>query len=281
MPERKWEDPRTGEPLFLSYFTAKYTLPDTGVLLDFHEVNAAGSCQQTATYRWGFSFLLLFIVLVLFIAWIVGTYFLWLDTYLHSRLDIVKRDMGLYRAALDITSVLRGDLDKNIDSLTPNTVLYKDIKANKTAARISLQHLNDGLPSNTRMMDFLDWGRAGGYSRWTPRLTFAILLMLLITTPMMFLGPSILPGVMSAYTFLIIINLLVLGHGKRRGLRWLPASNSGISHHPLQSFEDHFPSDISPTPTSDTITVMDGSNDEMDISHVEQPSKTATSSTTL
>ena len=280
-PERQWEDPRTGERPFNNYYSAKYALPGTDVVLNLDEVNASGSCQQTATYKWGFSFLLLFIVLVLFIVWILGTYFLWLDAHLHSRLDMVKRDMGLYRAALDLASVIQSDLDKDIDPLTPNRVLDKNIKANKKAGRISLQHLNGGLPPNTRMMNFQHWARAGGCSRWTPRLTFAILLMLLITTPMMSLDPSILPGVMFAYTFLIIINLLVLGRGKRRGLRWRPASNSGISHHPLQSFEDHLPSDTSRTPTSETITVMNDSNYKTDTNHVEQPSKTATSSTTL
>ncbi len=189
--------------------------------------------------------------------------------------------MGLYRAALDITSVIRGDLDKDIDSLTPNTVLRKDIKANKTVGRISLQHLNGALPSNTRMMDFLDWGRAGGYSRWTPRLTFAILLMHLVATSMMSLPPSILPGVMFAYTFLIIINFLVLGRRKRRGTGWRPASSSGISHHPLQSLEDHLQSDTSRTRTSEINTIMDHSNYKTHTSHMEQPSKTATSSTTL
>lgn len=277
MPEINWTDPRNGGARHSRYFE-KYTLPGTDILLNVVELDAAGTCQQTATYRWGFSFLLLFCVLVLFIVWILGTYFLWLDAYLHSRLDIVKRDMGLYRAALDITSVIQGDLDKDIDPLTPNSVLHKDIKGDKKVRRIGLQHLNGSLPSNTRMMDFKDWGRAGGYSRWTPRLVFAILLALLIITPMVTDG-SIVPGIMIVYTFSIGINILVLGRGRRRGLP-RRASNSSVAHHPLQSFDEGCTLSASQTSTSETITVDDSSY-RTDTSHVEQPSKTATSSTTV
>ncbi len=283
-PEQYWQDPRTDEYAFSNSYIYGYTLPGTDVVLDGPQVNAAGSCQQTATYKWGFSFLLLLIVLVLFIVWLVGTYLLWLDAHLHSRLDMVKRDMGLYRAALDLVSVIQGDLDKDIDSLTPNRVLSKNINANKEAGMISLQHLSGNLPSNTRMMNFQDWGRAGGYSRWTPRLTLAVLLVLLIITPILVMASSIntmmssptVIGVMSTLTFLVIINLLVLGRGTRRSLLRRHASNSGISHHPLQSFDDHLPSDTSRKPTSETITVMDDPACETDTYHVEQPLKTAT-----
>ncbi|ERF69555.1 hypothetical protein EPUS_01885 [Endocarpon pusillum Z07020] len=82
----------------------------------------------------------------------------------------------------------------------------ENIKANKKAGRISLQHLDSSLPSNTRMMNFQHLGRACGDSKSMQRLTLAVLLMLLIITPISLSSLLIPPVVMS----LVIINLLVL-----------------------------------------------------------------------
>jgi len=70
--------------------------------------NAA--CLHSGTHNWGFSFLILFITTLLLAIWSIGTYALWLDTYLHSRVDREKRDMGVYRASWDLVDAMRHDL---------------------------------------------------------------------------------------------------------------------------------------------------------------------------
>jgi hypothetical protein len=255
-PERNWED---GLPHPESILTGDrlptYTPSGTKMIYAFRIMDQLGTCQQTATYKWGFSFLLLFIVLIFFLVWILGTYVLWLDAYLNSRLDIIKRDMGLYRAALDISTMIQSDLDILVDQLTPNYMIQKQIKGNKNA-RIGLQHPNDALPLKTRRMDFQAWFKASGYSRWTPRFTLAVLLVAIIITPILLLfyaqpspimswDPTHLIWLMSLIGFLTLLNiliLLILGRGKDGGLSH-QLCNSDISHHPLRSFdEDHSPS---------------------------------------
>jgi hypothetical protein len=276
VPERNWVVPGV-EKYGISYpDDAIYTLNGTNSILTLAAMEKLGNCQQTATYKWGFSFLLLFVVLILFMVWILGTYVLWLDAYLNSRLDIVKRDMGLYRAVLDISNMIQGDLDIHVDPMTPNDVLEKRIKGDKNAG-IGLQHLNDALPSNTRMMDFQAWGRAGGYSRWKPRSSLAGLLVLILVITMLnvnfYLGPMSMIWLMSLLVVLVFINILILGRSKGRGLR-RPTSNSNISHHPLQSFDDDHPPSASRTCVSEA-TIDGASNNEPDMDRVElvQPSK--------
>lgn len=246
-PEYMWNDAQTGSSAFAdSKRAAKYVLAGTNDILTLDEVNQRGSCQQKARYMWGFSFLLLFQVVIFFLVWILGTYALWLDAFLHSRLDIVRRDMGLYRAALDISSVIHSDLDKDVDSLTPNQELRKRIQADKRHGRIGLQCCTDALPSNTRVMSFQAWGRAGGYARWMPRFTLVLFLTLLVT-PLALLysppgGQSIMLGLILIAAVLTFLNLLILGNGKRRALRrnhsQAEAEAESDSHHPLQSPDD-------------------------------------------
>lgn len=261
MPEKQWGYSTIGQDGFRYPESAKYILPDTNRTLSVEDLNRLGNCQQTATYKWGFSFLLLFIFLIFFMVWVLGTYVLWLDVYLNSRLDIVKRNMGMYRAALDISSVIQSDLDGDIDAMTPNSVLQSRLKADKQGGRIGLQSLDTALPPNTRMMSVHEWGRNGGYSRWTPRLTLVI--------------TSILGGFLLIPLPLVLINILVLGHERQRAL-CRKDSQSGTSHHPLYTFAEGESTGGSRKSTSEA-TPSDRLHDDTDIAHVDQPSKFGTS----
>ncbi len=60
------------------------------------QIENLGYYQQTvAQYKWGFSFMLLFSLLVSFIVWCIGMYATYVDSYLHSRLDTMGRHLGL------------------------------------------------------------------------------------------------------------------------------------------------------------------------------------------
>lgn len=281
-PERYWQG------LAADSFSLRYTLPSENSIITPDEMDRLGNCQQTATYRWGFSFLLLFILLVFFVVWILGTYALWVDAYLHSRLDIAERDMGLYRAALDISSVLQSDLDKDIDAMTPNSVLRKRIKDHKNRGRISLQPLNDTLSMKTRMMRVRAWGRTGGYSRWIPRFSLVLLVVLLLVVLFViftFYGWSwrmtepIMTWILFLFGFLVLINILVLGNGKQRALCRRCSQDRDAAHHSLRSLDDTLPPN-EPMISMAEISTSEHRNHEGQPQNNSRASKSAVSTTT-
>jgi hypothetical protein len=70
-----------------------------------------GRCQQQNTYQWGFSFLLLFIALLLSALWALGMWAMWLDAYYNSKIDAAReRDMGSWRAVIDLAEGILGSL---------------------------------------------------------------------------------------------------------------------------------------------------------------------------
>jgi hypothetical protein len=217
--------------------SAKYTLTGTNTVLNVTKVNRRGSCQQTTKYRWGFSFLLLFIVLIFLNVWIVGTYVLLLDVYLHSRLHIVKRDMGIYRAALDISSVIQDNVDSDVNALTSNTILKKRIQGGKSGNKIGLQHLNGVLPPNTRMMVFQIWARTGGYARWTPRIILVLLFMAVLVSPLYALAlnwPMMMAALIPVFVMFFLC-ILLLGDEKQRALYRKDPEREDASHVPQLS----------------------------------------------
>ena len=94
-------DPRT------MAFTTESNKNDTfdAVYLEEH-----GTCQSMNDYRWGFSFLLLFISVLLSVLWVLGMHIMWLDAYFASHYDYAHRSMGTHRAALDFVSAMIKDM---------------------------------------------------------------------------------------------------------------------------------------------------------------------------
>ena len=186
-----------------------------------NKIDRVGTCQQTAKYKFGFSFLLLFVVLVLFIIWLLGTYLMFVDAFVHTKLDLAKRDMGIYRAVLDISSVLNTDTHNDIlGSLTPNRMLKKTLHPKgKPKAAIGLQALSESLPPDTRKAMILNWSRAGGHSRWIPRIIICSLLITLCVSPLLwgsFSTRTRIFAVLFMLLFLAIISVLVLRKGRKR-----------------------------------------------------------------
>jgi hypothetical protein len=304
MPEHLWLDVPDEGPRSLSYSNpytssnpytysnpytssnpAKYTLPGTNSILSIKDINRMGNCQQTAKYRWGFSFLLLFIVLILFIVWMLGTYVLWLDASLNSRLDIVKRDMGIYRATLDISSLIRNDLGKEVDALTPNSVLKKRIREGKTGGRIDFRSVNDVPLPHTRFTKFQIWARAGGKARWTPRVALVFLLILLIvpsvySTLTLMLAPKlVIVFLILPFSILTLINILILGNGKQRASSRKKSQDQNDRQGPLHPRTDTGPSPSGSELCLSQITASNQPEDghESRSDHAQDASKAASS----
>ena len=92
-----------------------------------------GACLPNSSHNWGFSFLILFIVILLTLLWAVGMYALWLDAYLHSRLDHHGRKMGIYRASFDFAEAMRKDI-------SPQTRITEAMSDQEIQANVAKGH---------------------------------------------------------------------------------------------------------------------------------------------
>jgi hypothetical protein len=94
-------------------------------------LEANGSCQSINSYRWGFSFLFLFISILLTVLWAIGMHIMWLDAYFGSHYDRKHRSMGTHRAALDFASAIIKDMG---DEIPPEHISEREIMLRRRKA---------------------------------------------------------------------------------------------------------------------------------------------------
>lgn len=135
---RAWLDPETNNHPYLAHNPLFYN-SDSNTEYNEEDLNAHGSCitQNDVKYRWGFSYILLYVFILVLIVWIAGMYILYLNSYLHSRLDRTQRSMGTERAALDLSAAMQKKLtaehaelysNSRLNQLVRNNVItYKDL----------------------------------------------------------------------------------------------------------------------------------------------------------
>ncbi|KAL9618766.1 MAG: hypothetical protein Q9160_006560 [Pyrenula sp. 1 TL-2023] len=83
------------------------------VTYDWYYIARNGYCSQQQNYKWGFSFLLLFIFCLCQAIWFMGMYTLYMDAYMESRFERAGRNMGTHRAALDFSKAIRKDMGED------------------------------------------------------------------------------------------------------------------------------------------------------------------------
>lgn len=159
-----WRDPESNTlPYNKSNPTFYYNGSQT--LYNLTEMNNYGTCQQEGAlvqYKWGFSFVLLFAFVVTFLIWSIGTWALYLDSWLHSSLDFSHRDMGPQRAVLDMARSMETKLDTGQVELTSNSQL-KTLTQNTT---ITYSDLPLKQPMITRWTTFKWWWRDFRLKPW-------------------------------------------------------------------------------------------------------------------
>lgn len=128
------------------------------------QLNENGSCQQqnNVRYKWGFSFLLLYVFLVAWLVWTIVMYGLYLDAHLHSRLDVVKRNMGLERAVLDLSLAMQKKVNVETVELHGNHQLEHLIRS----SHMSYQSLLLDLLPPTRWTQVRQWWRDFRFGPW-------------------------------------------------------------------------------------------------------------------
>lgn len=122
---------------------------------DLTQFNDHGSCQQQnkVRYKWGFSFLLLYVFVTTWLIWTIVMYALYLDSYLHSRLDTMQRNMGIERAVFDLSLAMQKKIDAESVELHGNH---------------QLEHLTRGgyMSYKDLLLDSLPPTRWGQIRRW-------------------------------------------------------------------------------------------------------------------
>ena len=78
-------------------------------------INQLGSCQQTTTYEWGFSLLMLYIFLISLLVWMIGTYYLWVysELTLKAHQKIEFEAIGEYQAIMTMSKALQENLSED------------------------------------------------------------------------------------------------------------------------------------------------------------------------
>ena len=140
---QNWKNPISGATPFAETSVGMYVL--AGKIYDVITLSELGSCQQTLdpVYKWGFSFVLLFLSLLLTMIWAVGMYWLWMDAYLHSRFDADHKDLGMERAILDLSTALREDIGQGDRDQLSNTELQRKMDEMKQSRNIRAYFTSD------------------------------------------------------------------------------------------------------------------------------------------
>jgi hypothetical protein len=161
-----WQDPRSHEYPFKGPDNVAYTVSNSNDKYDINYLLANGTCQQLNTYQWGFSFLLLFVLVLFAAVWALGTYVIWMDAHLHSRFDRASRDMGTLRAVLDYAAAIKKDLGTAAGKNVGDRQLKARIRRNRKRYMVSYEPLDQMDLPLSRSTEIKIWWRAFDVRAW-------------------------------------------------------------------------------------------------------------------
>jgi hypothetical protein len=158
-----WQNPDDGQ---YTFNVSKPVFWDSSsqTLYNLTQLNLAGSCQQQGLvkYKWGFSFLLLYVFVISFLVWTIGMWAFYLESWLHSCLDVSQRRMGLERAVLDLSKSMRSKVNADQVELHSNSQLRTLVKNNQ----LTYSDLPLDLHVDTRWNKNKRWWRDFRFKQW-------------------------------------------------------------------------------------------------------------------
>ncbi|KZL67867.1 hypothetical protein CI238_12980 [Colletotrichum incanum] len=143
-----WTDPRTGLQPFKDVSRAAYAAANDTYSLDY--VKANGSCQPMSdpafsadsvreSYEWGFSYLQLYILIVLLLVWTLCLAYMWLKARLTMRMRQRYDVPRGYKGVVELSNTIRKELqESNPDDLSHDQ-LYEEVKKRLRGGRIELE----------------------------------------------------------------------------------------------------------------------------------------------
>jgi len=175
-----------------------FTVLNSNDKYDINYMQANGACQQLSTYQWGFSFLLLFVFMLFTAVWALGTYVLWMDTYLNSRFDRASRDMGTLRAVLDYAATIKKDLGTAAADNVGDRQLKAKIESDRKRYVIGYESLGQVDLPLSRSAEIKIWWQAFNVRAWAKQekwlLTswlFSLVLIIVMGRSVFILLPSL------------------------------------------------------------------------------------------
>ncbi|KAK5033178.1 hypothetical protein LTS07_003479 [Exophiala sideris] len=152
-PSGYWWTTASGDRPFHKFIDPTFTNGEFTYSLE--EINVNGECQQIqSSYKWGFSFLVLFSVIILFLVWSLGMYILWVDAYLNSRFNRAGRTLGIQRAVLDLAACMQREIGPDGIEMMSNPELQNKIRGESRGGLITYQMLDDKMLPSSRATEF-------------------------------------------------------------------------------------------------------------------------------
>ncbi|KAL9618970.1 MAG: hypothetical protein Q9160_006364 [Pyrenula sp. 1 TL-2023] len=126
------------------------------------DIGKAGICTPNETYKWGFSFLLLFIFCVMQLFWFLGMNIMWLDAHLASRFNRAGRDIGIHRAALDFANAMKKDMGEDVAECVGNAEIRRRMLRRLNGGSLFMAMSDPSTLPMSRGYDFkIRWMKAG------------------------------------------------------------------------------------------------------------------------
>ncbi|KAK6220077.1 hypothetical protein QIS74_05579 [Colletotrichum tabaci] len=150
-----WTDPRTGQRPFASFSRAAYAAGNETYGMEYLKAN--GSCQPMSdpdfsadsareSYEWGFSFLQLYILVVLLLVWTLCIASVWLKARMTMRMRRRHDVPRGYKGVLELAGAIRKELQEcNPDDLSHDQ-LHEEIKKRLRGGRIELEKADSPEP---------------------------------------------------------------------------------------------------------------------------------------
>lgn len=158
-----WVDNTTGSTPFSNYSLSSYANNNDTYNVTY--IQQKGICQQTPTYKWGFAFVILYILTVLLLAWVIGMYLTWLKA--HFAMDSLGHPVvpDEYKAIMELAAAIQKEFIES--GQDPNELTGHQIEKHiKTELRGGAICLQDALkPGNTAF--FPTWYQWAKSVWWT------------------------------------------------------------------------------------------------------------------
>lgn len=105
--------------------TIKYDYPGAttifsydGRAIGFADLRDKGVCQPGKNYQWGFSFLLVFVFLIVTVLLFSVLYIIWCISKLRTTLDRTAQVFGNFRTIVEVNSLLQEKVGVGLESMT-------------------------------------------------------------------------------------------------------------------------------------------------------------------
>ncbi|KAK3319599.1 hypothetical protein B0T19DRAFT_487913 [Cercophora scortea] len=159
-----WVDPRTGATPFADLSNAQFAIVGdnkTNRMYSWDYLEQQTSCQPVGAYQWGFSYLQLFLSLLMLLVWTTGVFTLWLRGHLELAQHGEHEMPGKLKAALNLVHSVNEEFLASSEKPPidiSSRQLENDTETRLNGGRIRLRALDQRESINVKSY-VMDWAR--------------------------------------------------------------------------------------------------------------------------